>query len=195
MTDEGDAWPHDCHVGIELAIAEFRRRLPGWWYSLGECQVSCDASCAPTGLTPDIGLIPSDARFDSGFHADLRQPSTLAAALRTVMHEALIARVEPGRARFEATFACVGAAAWADGAETLVPDGMAARFIEELSHQHGVEIADWRMVSEEMPLDDADTAEREARVVISVPVEDGQRLFSDDGIVADYALRQAEMEE
>lgn len=87
-------WPANCHTGIEDAIAEFRLRLPGWWYSLGECQVSCDASCAPTRHSPDIELINFDQRFDSGFHADLIQPSTLAASLRTVMAEALSAREE-----------------------------------------------------------------------------------------------------
>lgn len=88
----GTDWLAGCHAGIEDAIAEFRRRLPGWWYSLGECQVSCDASCAPTRHSPDIELIDFDRRFDSGFHADLAQPSTLAASLRTVMAEALAAR-------------------------------------------------------------------------------------------------------
>lgn len=90
----GTEWPVDCHAGVEDAIAEFRRRLPGWWYSLGECQVSCDASCAPTRHSADIELIDFDRRFESGFHADLAQPNTLAASLRTVMAEALAAREE-----------------------------------------------------------------------------------------------------
>ena len=77
-TEAAQAWPHDCHTGIESAIAEFRTRLPGWWYSLGECQVSCDASCAPTSHSGDTALIALDERFNSGFHADLTQPSTLA---------------------------------------------------------------------------------------------------------------------
>ncbi len=87
------AWPVDCHGGIEGAIAEFKRTLPGWWFSLGECQVSCDASCAPTALSGDIALIPRDDRFNSGFHADLPQPSTLAAALRCALAEALSAKL------------------------------------------------------------------------------------------------------
>ena len=95
-------WPADCHAGVEDAISEFRRRLPDWWYSLGECQVSCDASCAPTRHSPDIELIDFDRRFDSGFHADLAQPSTLAASLRTVMAEALAAREEARLAQAQA---------------------------------------------------------------------------------------------
>ncbi len=82
-------WPADCHSGMEAAIAEFKRRLPGWWFSLGECRISCDASCAPTGLSPHVALAATDDRFNSGFHIDLPQPSTLATALRTVMIEAL----------------------------------------------------------------------------------------------------------
>lgn len=86
-------WPQDCHAGLETAIASFRSALPGWWYTIGECQVSCDASCAPTGLSGDVALIPIDGRFDSGFHVDLAQPSTLAMALATVQAEALEARL------------------------------------------------------------------------------------------------------
>lgn len=82
---------------LEAAISEFKASLPGWWYSVCECQVSCDASCAPTTESEHINLIttdfqgsgPSECPFDSGFHADLAQPSTLAQALRNVMHQAL----------------------------------------------------------------------------------------------------------
>jgi hypothetical protein len=77
---------------IEQAIREFKTALPGWWYSLGECEVSCDASCAPTRQSPDLALIEKDARFDSGFHCDAEQPSTLAIALRDVMEQALKAK-------------------------------------------------------------------------------------------------------
>lgn len=85
-------WPNDCHSGIEAAIAEFKQKLPGWWFSLGECQVSCDASCAPTSESADLALIPLDDRFNCGFHADIEQPATLEEALRQVMREALEAR-------------------------------------------------------------------------------------------------------
>lgn len=84
----------ECERGIEQAIRDFRNNLPGWWYSLGECEVSCDASCAPTRESGDIALIPHDERFNSGFHVDLLQPCTLAAALWHVMGEAVAARIE-----------------------------------------------------------------------------------------------------
>lgn len=93
MTD----WHSKPQDDLEAAIAEFKAALPGWWYSVCECQVSCDASCAPTAESEHINLIKprepgiefEEDPFDSGFHADLRQPSTLAEALRTVMRDAL----------------------------------------------------------------------------------------------------------
>jgi hypothetical protein len=88
MTD----WRAAPQPDIEVAIAEFKAALPGWWYSLGECQVSCDASCAPTPDSPDIARITKAGDcWDAGFHADLPQPSTLAGALRDVMAQALAA--------------------------------------------------------------------------------------------------------
>jgi len=77
---------------LELAIIEFKAALPGWWYSVCECQVSCDASCAPTVESSDVNLIrKAGDHFDAGFHVDLLQPSTLAQALRTVMQQAISA--------------------------------------------------------------------------------------------------------
>src|SRR3546814_15729763 len=81
---------------------DFKAALPGWWFSVCECQVSCDASCAPTRESPDIALIEHDERFDLGFDADLPQPSTLAQALRSVMADAIEAKAalkDQGRLR------------------------------------------------------------------------------------------------
>jgi hypothetical protein len=86
MTDTH--WHTTPATDLESAIAEFKAALPGWWFSLGECQVSCDASCGPTRESPHIYLIPYDHQFNEGFHADLPQPSTLATALRTVLADA-----------------------------------------------------------------------------------------------------------
>lgn len=83
-------WHDKPQNDLEATIREFKEKLPGWWYSVCECQVSCDASCAPTVESPHIHLIQdSGDPFDSGFHADLRQPSSLAEALRNVMMQAL----------------------------------------------------------------------------------------------------------
>lgn len=86
MTD----WQLSQPTDLEATIAAFKTKLPGWWYSVSECQVSCDASCGPTREAPDhIAMISKDQRFNSGFHVDLIQPSKLAVALQSVMDEAL----------------------------------------------------------------------------------------------------------
>jgi hypothetical protein len=57
--------------------------------------VSCDATCAPTSESPDIKRIKRAGDcWDAGFDADLRQPSTLAEALRNVTRQALAAIAE-----------------------------------------------------------------------------------------------------
>jgi len=83
--------------GLESAIRRFKADLPGWWYSVCECQVSCDATAAPTRESEHIALLGTDSRFDSGFSADLAQPSTLADALDAVRIDALAALQEHGR--------------------------------------------------------------------------------------------------
>ena len=85
MTD----WQATRPDGLEDAIAAFKADLPGWWFTVGECQVSADASCGPTRESDAINLIPIDRRFDDGFHADLPQPATMADALLNVKHQAL----------------------------------------------------------------------------------------------------------
>lgn len=87
-------WQTAPATGLEAAIAEFKARLPGWWFTVGECQVSADGSCGPTRESEHIALIPLDRRFDDGFHADLPQPATMADALRDVMNQALAAIAE-----------------------------------------------------------------------------------------------------
>ena len=78
-------------TNLEAAIAEFKAKLPGWWYSVCECQVSCDATVAPTRESPHIALAEHGNPFDVGFDVDLLQPSTLAEALRAAMNDALAA--------------------------------------------------------------------------------------------------------
>lgn len=77
---------------LPAAIAEFKVALPGWWYSVCECQVSCDATIAPTVESQDINRVAFGSPFDHGFRVDLPQPSTLAQALRHVMNQALEAK-------------------------------------------------------------------------------------------------------
>ena len=77
--------------GLEAAVAAFKAALPGYWFTVGECQVSADASCGPTTESPDIALIPLDRQFDDGFHADLPQPASMADALANVQAQAIAA--------------------------------------------------------------------------------------------------------
>lgn len=89
------AWFSNMQDDLPAAIAELKAKLPGWYYSVCECQVSCDATIAPTRDSPDIGItyaLPQGSPFDSGFDVALGQPSTLAQALRHVIAEALAAR-------------------------------------------------------------------------------------------------------
>lgn len=96
MAREAELLP--CEQDLERAIRQFRHCLPNWWFSVGECDISCDASIAPMKTSADIDLIPFDQRFDDGFHADLPQPATLADALREATIEAQVALVH-ARAR------------------------------------------------------------------------------------------------
>lgn len=73
-----------------VMIREFEETLPGWWWSLGNCHVSRDASCGPDSTGPDADLLEM-REFDSGFHCDSRM-DTLASSLRNVMEQALAAR-------------------------------------------------------------------------------------------------------
>jgi hypothetical protein len=82
-------WKASEPTGLEAAIADFKAALPGWWFTVGECQVSADGSCGPTRESPHIALISGDRRFDDGFHADLPQPASMADALRDVMAQGL----------------------------------------------------------------------------------------------------------
>ena len=82
---------------LEAAIAEFRTWLPGWWFTVGSCHLSADASCAPDRNSPDLALIEEaggrTSPFDAGFHFDDRRPgATLANSLRVVMLEAISER-------------------------------------------------------------------------------------------------------
>lgn len=89
------SWIETKQDGLEAAIADFKAALPGWYYMVCECQVSCDATVAPTTDTQDINLIRhSGDDFDAGFRVDLAQPSTLAEALRSAMKLALEAKAK-----------------------------------------------------------------------------------------------------
>ena len=74
---------------LDQAVALFTKELPGWWWSVGDCEISAHASCGPNHSGPDGNLIDIESTvFDSGFHVDLRQPSAPAQALLNVLEQA-----------------------------------------------------------------------------------------------------------
>ena len=77
--------------GLNEAISRLNRELPGWWWSIGYCSVSADASIGPDVAGPDYALLEAHL-FDSGFHADLRQPATVAEALNNCINQAIEAK-------------------------------------------------------------------------------------------------------
>jgi len=73
------------------AVAEFERRLPGFWWSVGQCSVGAHASCAVDGAGAQSALlegIEAGDVLDSGFHCDTVKGSP-SEALRDVMLQAL----------------------------------------------------------------------------------------------------------
>ena len=71
------------------AVAALKRVPEGWWWSIGVCSVSCDASIGPDVNHCDKATLEA---FDAGFHCDLAQPSTVAGAIIHVCEQAALAR-------------------------------------------------------------------------------------------------------
>ena len=80
---------------LASAIREFEDALPGWWWSVGVCSLTRDASCGPDRSGPDCDLLLI-REFDEGFHCD-DDAGTLASSLRAVMRDALDAKARQGR--------------------------------------------------------------------------------------------------
>lgn len=66
--------------GLEAAIETLQRELPGWWWSLGNCHVSADATIGPDASGPDKDLLKIK-EFDEGIDGTLLHPATVADAL------------------------------------------------------------------------------------------------------------------
>ena len=78
------------HEDLARAIAEFETSLPGWWWSVGKCSISLDASCGPDRAGPDADLLKI-REFDDGFHHD--GLTSVADSLRAVTTWALQAKM------------------------------------------------------------------------------------------------------
>lgn len=84
------AWNTDT-ADFAAAVAEFERRLPGFWWSVGQCSVGAHASCSVDVKGDQVHLLEgakAGEPLDSGFHCDTRGGSP-AEALREVMYQAL----------------------------------------------------------------------------------------------------------
>ena len=80
---------------LSAAVKEFETALPDWWWSVGHCSLTRDASCGPDLNGDDAYLLklPNNTVFDEGFHCD--DPNgTLATSLRNVMQQGLEAKVK-----------------------------------------------------------------------------------------------------
>jgi hypothetical protein len=66
--------------GLEAAIEKLQHELPGWWWSVGSCHVSADATVGPDSDGPDRHLLQL-REFDEGFDGNLLHPATVEEAL------------------------------------------------------------------------------------------------------------------
>jgi hypothetical protein len=85
-----DGWNTDT-LDFAAAIAEFEVKLPGFWWSVGQCSVGAHASCAVDGKGAQADLlngVMAGEPLDAGFHCDTSGGSP-AEALRDVMRQAL----------------------------------------------------------------------------------------------------------
>ncbi|CCB64423.1 protein of unknown function [Hyphomicrobium sp. MC1] len=97
-------WQPENLVDLFAAIRRLEKELPGWWWSVGACHVSADASVGPpprpwahASIGPDsdgpAAHLLDDKSFDAGFDCDLRQPATCADALNGAIDAAIRALV------------------------------------------------------------------------------------------------------
>lgn len=93
------SWQSNGAPGLQAEIIRLKTLLPGWWWTVCECQVSIEARIAPTIQSPHIALIRrAGDPFDEGFEVSLPQPTTCAEALRKTINSALEAVRERERA-------------------------------------------------------------------------------------------------
>ncbi len=92
------------YVGLEAAIEKLHCELPGWWWSLGNCHVSADATIGPTTEAPDAHLLQLRV-FDDGIDGTLLHPATVADALLNAIEIAKHAKalmLNPSKQEIEA---------------------------------------------------------------------------------------------
>jgi len=85
-------WQQNETDGLAVAIARLQRELPGWWWRVGNCHVSADATIGPDSMGADVHLLHNRI-FDAGIDGDLLHPTTPAAALNRAIDLALEAKM------------------------------------------------------------------------------------------------------
>jgi hypothetical protein len=90
------------YAGLEAAIEKLHRELPGWWWSLGNCHVSADATVGPDRTGPDAHLLKL-REFDWGIDGTLLHPATCTEAL---LHAIELAHAAKARALKPETHIC-----------------------------------------------------------------------------------------
>jgi hypothetical protein len=79
-------------AGLEEAIETLQRELPDWWWSLGNCHISADATIGPDYAGRDAHLLKLK-EFDEGIDGSLLHPATVAEALLHAIELAKKAKV------------------------------------------------------------------------------------------------------
>ncbi len=82
-----------CERALGSAIEKLQRELPGWWWSVGSCHVSADATVGPDLSGPDRDLLYI-REFDEGIDNDLAHPATVAEALLGAIEKAKAMRAK-----------------------------------------------------------------------------------------------------
>jgi hypothetical protein len=77
--------------GLHAAIERLYRVLPGWWFSVGNCHVSADATVGPDASGADSWLLKYK-EFDDGIDGSLPHPATIHDALMRAIDLALEAK-------------------------------------------------------------------------------------------------------
>lgn len=83
-------WQPEDTEALQRSIKRMERDLPGWWWQVGACHVSADASIGPDSDGPAAYLL-AYKHFDVGFHCDVKQPSSVGLALDGAIEMALAA--------------------------------------------------------------------------------------------------------
>ena len=81
----------DTTIGMDAAIARFRRELPGWWWTIGSHESNSGAYCGVEERGPDAHLLEHWLLAD-GFGCVLSHPASEAESLLTVLEKAKATR-------------------------------------------------------------------------------------------------------